>query len=123
MTTDFIEKIKSFSKYFVGWKENYTAEKGYYESFRYTKDDHFIRISIDNQGWRGILEVKSKDKMIAYIMFGECVELSEELDKNDIRKRILKQYKTNSKAMHPEIDLYIEFLVENGILTKPDDTI
>jgi len=125
---DFKEYMQSKSNYFNGWMKKYSIEENYYESFEYFKNNYSVCFTIDCQGWKMQLHVKKDDQEKITIWFGECDMLGE-FDKNNIRERVRKVYNakleldkktglyifdTNEKL----IDLYIDFLIENGILTS-----
>jgi len=130
---EFIKKMKSKRKYFVGWKEEYSFDDGqetYFNAYTYTKGDYEISMDVDWRGWTPMLTVKKKGIEIVDIGEGQCAMLKE-FNKNKIKKRVKKAYKKRGKRdkitglnvytnTEDLIDVYIEFLIENGILENKD---
>ena len=125
----FKEKMQSLSKYFAGWEENHYKGEGHNELFVYVKDDYKISFGMD---WRfevGLIVERNSEELIC--VEGGYFKFAKKFNKNNINHRMKKMYKDecynkigcDKERNNDMIDLYIEFLVENGILTKPADII
>jgi len=142
MFEDFIKVMQAQRKYFLNWKEEYSYDDGeetYCAGFHYIKDNYYICFDIDWRGHTALLSVytdisgyKAKRdiylnaKKIVDISYGKC-DIPKEFDNNNIRKRVKKAYKTKEKQDKETglyssnqnknlVSVYIEFLIENGIL-------
>ena len=113
--------------YFVGWQEEYCDEEGTIEYFAYTKNDCKITIWIDCRGWTPQMSVKGM-RISVEMGYGDC-EIPEKYNKNNIKERVKEAYKRKSKrdkttglyivTRYEDLTkLYIEFLIENGILAS-----
>jgi len=114
MEPSFKELMEPKRKCFVGWQERYTDDSGT-SAYIYTKSDYKIGIGVDGGGLAPQLFVDKNDKQVAYMCYETC-RVSKELSKNGIAKRVKNAHKAKSDKNKQLIDVYIEFLIENGIL-------
>ena len=126
MSNEFKEIMQSKSRYFVCWQETYDEQVCCYEYYKYVKDDYSIFVGMTSLGWTPGLLVDKNGKDIIKIERGKCV-LIKGVNKNNIKKRVKDAYKEkrnkatgfyDANRNKRLIDVYIEFLVENGILTE-----
>ena len=129
----FRQAIESKKEYFLGWDKKYFIDEDLdefytqpqFEGFEFTKGDSKIKIEIDCQGWTPLLVFEKGNEKLISFGYGECY-LAKDFYEANIRKRVKKVY--NSKQKYDRktklflddnpkiIDVYIDILVELGIL-------